>query len=207
LWELNAAAAEYFQRTLWDDPLGATAREYLEGRGIPREVAQRAGLGFAPMEIGLMRSYLTSLGYDDARLLEVGLLVQREDVTEPRPRFRGRLMFPILDAGGRHVGFGGRLLAAGEPKYLNSPDSPAFTKGKLLYGLNWARNDIRRDDRALVVEGYFDLVGLLRSARRSLQSRRRCSGVTQRTPICCTTATARDWWQLSARATNCSATV
>jgi DNA primase len=161
LWELNAAAAEYFQRTLWDDPLGAAARDYLEARGIPRDVGHRVGLGFAPMEIGLLRGYLANLGYDDLRLLEVGLLVQREEGSEPRPRFRGRLMFPILDAAGRHVGFGGRLLAGGEPKYLNSPDSPAFTKGKLLYGLNWARNDIRRDDRALVVEGYFDLVGLL----------------------------------------------
>jgi DNA primase len=161
LWEANAAAADYFRRVLWEEPIGAAAREYLEGRGISQEVAQRAGLGFAPAEIGLMRGYLHSLGLEDGRLLEVGLLVQREDGSEPRPRFRSRLMFPIQDAVGRYVGFGGRLLGPGEPKYLNSPDSPAFTKGRLLYGLHWARSEIRREDRALVVEGYFDVIGLI----------------------------------------------
>jgi DNA primase len=161
LWEANAAAADYFRRVLWEEPIGAAAREYLEGRGISQEVAQRAGLGFAPAEIGLMRGYLHSLGLEDARLLEVGLLIQREDGSEPRPRFRGRLMFPIQDAVGRYVGFGGRMLGPGEPKYLNSPDSPAFTKGRLLYGLHWARSEIRREDRGLVVEGYFDLIGLI----------------------------------------------
>ncbi|HEY5021802.1 MAG TPA: toprim domain-containing protein, partial [Gemmatimonadaceae bacterium] len=79
----------------------------------------------------------------------------------PRPRFRGRLMFPILDSMGRHIGFGGRILGPGEPKYLNSPESPVFTKGKTLYGLNWAKNDVRREDQVLVVEGYFDVVRLM----------------------------------------------
>ncbi len=161
LWELNAAAAEYFSRLLWDDPAGAATREYLERRGISREVATQAELGWAPADQATMREYLNSLGFDDPRLLEVGLLLQREETGELRTRFRGRLMFPIRDAGGRHVGFGGRVLGSGEPKYLNSPDSPAFTKGRLLYGLHWARNEIRREDRALVVEGYFDVIGLI----------------------------------------------
>ncbi|HUF65218.1 MAG TPA: DNA primase [Gemmatimonadaceae bacterium] len=161
LWELNAAAAEYFSRMLWDDPAGAAGREYLERRGISRQVAAQAELGWAPADPALMREYLGSLGFDDARLLEVGLVLQREETAELRTRFRNRLMFPIRDAGGRHVGFGGRVLGTGEPKYLNSPDSPAFTKGRLLYGLHWARNEIRRQDRALVVEGYFDVIGLI----------------------------------------------
>jgi DNA primase len=161
LWEANAAAADYFRRVLWEEPTGAAAREYIERRGISQEIAQRAGLGFAPAEIGLMRGYLHGLGIDDARLFEVGLIVQRETETEPRPRFRGRLMFPIQDAVGRYVGFGGRVLGSGEPKYLNSADSPVFTKGRLLYGLHWARSEIRREDRALVVEGYFDVIGLV----------------------------------------------
>ncbi|MGK2934294.1 MAG: hypothetical protein ACSLFE_03500, partial [Gemmatimonadaceae bacterium] len=134
LWELNAAAAGYFSRMLWDDPLGSAAREYLERRGISREIATQAELGWAPGDQALMRQYLGSLGFDDARLLEVGLILQREESGELRTRFRNRLMFPIRDAGGRHVGFGGRVLGTGEPKYLNSPDSPAFTKGRLLYG-------------------------------------------------------------------------
>ncbi|MDQ3515935.1 MAG: CHC2 zinc finger domain-containing protein, partial [Gemmatimonadota bacterium] len=115
-WEINAAAAEYFRNILWDDARGNTAREYLESRDIPRELAEEIGIGYAPPEIGLMRTYLSTLGFDDARMLEAGLLVQREEGTEPRPRFRDRLMFPILDAMARHVGFGGRVLGNAEPK-------------------------------------------------------------------------------------------
>lgn len=159
-WEVNASAAEYFQRFLWEDPLAASAREYLEKRDIPRALADEVGIGFAPREIGLARTYLNTLGFDDARLAQAGLLVVPEEGSEPRPRFRGRLIFPILDAMGRTVGFGGRIIGQGEPKYLNSPESPVFSKGKLLYGLSWAKNEIRKDDRALVVEGYFDVVRL-----------------------------------------------
>jgi len=161
LWEINATAAGYFQKILWDDPFGATAREYLAQRGISRETADQFGIGFAPREIGLMRSYMNTLGFDDARLIDAGLLVKGEEGSEPRPRFRARLIFPILDWMSRHVGFGGRLLGPGEPKYLNSPESAVFSKGKLLYGLNWAKNDIRREDQALVVEGYFDVAQLM----------------------------------------------
>jgi len=161
VWEINAAAAEYFQRMLWEDDVGAPAREYVAKRRVSREAADKFGLGFAPREIGLLRGYLNTLGYDDARLLSAGLLVQREEAEEPRPRFRGRLMFPIYDASGRPSGFGGRLIGPGEPKYLNSADSVTFTKGRLLYGLNWARHAIRRDERLLLVEGYFDVVRLV----------------------------------------------
>jgi len=161
LWEVNATAAAYFQKILWDDPLGAQAREYLAQRDIPREVAEQFGIGFAPREIGLLRNYMGTLGFDEPRLASAGLLVPGDDGSEPRPRFRGRLMFPILDAMGRNIGCGGRLLGPGEPKYLNSPESAAFSKGRTLYGLNWAKNDIRREDHALVVEGYFDVVRLM----------------------------------------------
>ena len=160
-WEVNGAAAEYFRDILWNDPLGEDARAYLEQRGIDRELADRIGIGFAPREIGLMRAYLNTLGFDDERQAEAGLLTTPEGATEPRPRFRGRLMFPIYDLSGRVVGFGGRLLGSGEPKYLNSPESRIFSKGKLLYGLNWAKQAARRDERMLVVEGYFDVVRLI----------------------------------------------
>ena len=161
LWEVNATAAAYFQKFLWDDPLGEQAREYLTQRDISREVADQFGIGLAPREIGLLRNYMNTLGFDTARLVDAGLLVQGEDGSEPRPRFRGRLMFPILDSAGRNIGFGGRQLGPGEPKYLNSPESPVFSKGKTLYGLNWAKNDVRREDQVLVVEGYFDVVRLM----------------------------------------------
>jgi DNA primase len=161
LWEVNATAGAYFQKILWDDPLGEQARDYLTQRDISREVADQFGIGFAPREIGLLRNYMNTLGFDTDRLVAAGLLVQGEDGNEPRPRFRGRLMFPILDSAGRNIGFGGRLITSGEPKYLNSPDTAAFSKGKTLYGLNWSKNDIRREDQVLVVEGYFDVVRLM----------------------------------------------
>ena len=161
LWEVNGAAADYFRRTLWDDDLGAGARAYVDERGVSRELADKVGLGFAPREIGLMRSHLNTLGFDDERLVEVGLMHTPDGTTEPRPRFRDRLIFPIYDVSSRVVGFGGRLLGAGEPKYLNSAESPVFSKGKLLYGLNWAKQAARRDERMLVVEGYFDVVRLI----------------------------------------------
>ncbi|MEO7368005.1 MAG: DNA primase [Gemmatimonadaceae bacterium] len=163
MWELQATAASYFQKVLWDEPIAAQAREYLAERDITRAIADDFGLGFAPREIGLMRGYMNSLGFDDARLLEGGLLSKQDQDSEPRPRFRGRLMFPILDQMGRNVGFGGRILGPGEPKYLNSSESPIFGKGKILYGLNRSRNQIRRNDRALVVEGYFDAMRLISS--------------------------------------------
>lgn len=161
VWELQATAAAYFQQQLWDETVGAQARAYLDDRAITRAVAEEFGIGFAPRELGLMRSYMNTLGYDDARLLDAGLLVLKDQDSEPRPRFRNRLMFPILDTMGRNVGFGGRLLGPGEPKYLNSSESSVFSKGKLLYGLSRSRNAIRRADRALVVEGYFDAVRLM----------------------------------------------
>jgi DNA primase len=160
LWEANAAAAEFYRRTLWDDPAGAPAREYLASRDVSRELAERVGLGYAPRETEAFLKHFETLGIGHARLLEAGLMVTRDD-TPPRPRFRGRLMFPILDSSGRHVGFGGRLLGPGEPKYLNSPESPVFSKGRLLYGHSWARNAIRKADRVLLVEGYFDALRLL----------------------------------------------
>lgn len=161
LWEVNGAAVEYFRRMLWDDDAGTEARAYLEQRGITRELAERVSVGFAPREIGLMRAYLNTLGFDDARMIEAGLLITSEEQTEPRPRFRNRLIFPIFDVSNRVVGFGGRLLGPGEPKYLNSAESPVFSKGRLLYGLNWAKQAARRDERMLVVEGYFDVLRLI----------------------------------------------
>ena len=161
LWELNATVAGWFRQMLWDNDAGGPARDYLAKRSISRETADRFGLGFAPREIGLMRAYLNGLGFADERLLDIGLLVKREEQEEPRPRFRDRLIFPILDAYAHTVGFGGRLLGPGEPKYLNSGESDVFSKGRLLYNLSNARHAIRKDERIILVEGYFDVVRLV----------------------------------------------
>jgi DNA primase len=160
LWEVNAAAEEWFRKTLRDDTSAQPARDYLVERDVSPEVAERFGLGFAPRD-GALRAHLGTLGFDETRQLEAGLLVKREDTEKLNARFRGRLMFPIYDTSGRVAGFGGRVIGQGEPKYLNSPETIAFTKGRMLYGLNWARNAIRKADRVLLVEGYFDLVRLV----------------------------------------------
>ncbi|MDQ8165605.1 MAG: toprim domain-containing protein, partial [Gemmatimonadota bacterium] len=160
-WEINSTASAWFTERLWDSPSGSAARDYLTKRGISRATADEFGLGFAPHEIGLLRGYLNSIGFIDERLLEVGLLVKREEQEEPRPRFRDRLTFPIQDASGHTVGFGGRLLGPGEPKYLNSSESRVFSKGRLLYNFAAARHAIRRAERVVLVEGYFDVVRMV----------------------------------------------
>ena len=158
-WELNATAGEYFQRMLWEGEAGAAARAYLDSRGITRAVGDRFGIGYAPPANALM-TYLTGLGFDEPRLLEAGLLSQRDGAGEAFSRFRDRLMIPIHDVAGHPVGFGGRLLAEreGAAKYLNSPETPVFAKRRLLYNLHQAKNAIRRADRVILVEGYFDVV-------------------------------------------------
>ncbi|MBA3891418.1 MAG: DNA primase [Gemmatimonadaceae bacterium] len=167
LWEISAAAAEFFTRALWTEDASAPAREYLATRKLSREVADRFGIGFAPWEGERLRDHLTTLGFTEAQQLEAGLLVRREGENGAdagiRPRFRGRLMFPIHDAQGRTIAFGGRVIGKGEPKYLNSPESPIFTKGRSLYNLHRAKPAARRDERVLVVEGYFDAVRLAAS--------------------------------------------
>lgn len=161
LWDANAAVADYFRTLLWNEDEGRAARDYLALRHVSREVADRFGLGFAPRDPAAMRTHFNALGVSDETLLDAGLLVRREESGELRARFRNRLMFPILDAAGNHVGFGGRLLGPGEPKYLNSAESAIFSKAKLLYGLHMAKHVIRRDDHVMVVEGYFDVVRLV----------------------------------------------
>ena len=157
VWALLGAAAELFRETLWS-PDGAAAQAYLVSRGLDRVSCDRFEIGFAPADADVLRAKLGALGYTELQLLEAGLLVKREEDTRVRARFRNRVMFPIFDAAGHPVGFGGRLMGPGEPKYLNSSDSPIFSKGQLLYGLNWAKNSIRKEDQALVVEGYMDVI-------------------------------------------------
>jgi len=160
-FEVVAAAAEWFQRELANEGTGRDARAYLKQRQLDEASWERFGLGFAPRDVLALRRYLHSLGADDARLIEAGLFVVREGETEPRPRFRGRVMFPILDELGRHIGFGGRALGDDTPKYLNSPESVVFQKRKTLYNMHTAKQAMRRAGRAIVVEGYLDAIRLV----------------------------------------------
>ncbi len=155
-----AAAADWFARQLRENPEADVARQYLASRHLELETAYQLGLGFAPRSKGgAFLDAMKGLGLRDEVLLEAGLLVKREDGTLA-PRFRGRVLFPIHDLRARVVGFGGRILGEGEPKYLNSPDTPIFHKGKLLYNLSVAKHAMRKAERAILVEGYFDVLRL-----------------------------------------------
>jgi len=157
-WEVLATAAEWYRTQLDDATVGRDARDYLTGRGIDEAARTRFGIGFAPRDSQALRRYLHALGFDDDRLFDAGLLKKRDDAPEAYIAFRGRVMFPILDELGHHVGFGGRAMGDDTPKYLNSSESNVFRKRETLYGLNTAKNAIRRSGRAIVVEGYLDAI-------------------------------------------------
>jgi DNA primase len=157
------AAAERFYRERLDKP-GSAAAKYLERRGVPRERWAELTLGHAPDAWDSIGRAL-SPAFPESLLVEAGLLQPRaEGKTGAYDRFRDRLLFVVRDERGRAVGFGGRALSPeSEPKYLNSPESPIFSKKRLLYGLFQAREGIRRRDRVVLVEGYFDHMALLRA--------------------------------------------
>ena len=150
-----AAAAEHFQKAL-AQPAGAQARAYLAKRGIGEATVARFGIGHAPAGWDGLQRALPQ--YDVALLERAGLLARNERGVYDR--FRDRLMFPIRNSRGRVIGFGGRVMDGGEPKYLNSPESPIFSKGREVYGLHEARRSGLRDGRLVLVEGYMDVVGL-----------------------------------------------
>jgi DNA primase len=156
LYGAVAAAADWFARQLRESPEADVARQYLASRHVDLETALPLGLGYAPRGQAFLDA-MKGLGLRDDVLLEAGLLAKREDGTLVA-RFRGRLLFPIHDLRGRAVAFGGRILGEGEPKYLNTPDTPIFHKGKLLYNLHVAKHAMRKTERAILVEGYFDVL-------------------------------------------------
>jgi DNA primase len=156
LYDVMTAAADWFTEQL-GSIAGAEARAYLEQRGLNTATIKAFGIGFAPDSRGKLRTALAKFG--DAALIEAGLLIS-VDEKEPYDRFRGRLMIPIRDPRGRVIAFGGRILGAGEPKYLNSPDTPLFDKGRTLYNLDRAAAAARKSGRVIVVEGYMDVIAL-----------------------------------------------
>jgi DNA primase len=158
LFQAVATAADWFARQLRETPEADIARQYLTSRQVTMETAEVQGLGYAPRGRVFLDA-MKGLGVREEVLLEAGLIVKREDGTLV-PRFRGRLLFPIHDLRSRVVGFSGRILGAGEPKYLNSPDTPIFHKGKLLYNLHVAKHGMRKAERAILVEGQFDVLRL-----------------------------------------------
>jgi len=157
LYQAVATAADWYARQLRESPEAEIARKYLESRHVTMEQAQLQGLGYAPRGAEFLAA-MKGLGLREEVLLEAGLLVKREESKNLIPRFRGRLLFPIHDLRSRVVAFSGRVLGDGEPKYLNSPESPVFHKGKLLYNLHVAKHAMRKAERAILVEGQFDVL-------------------------------------------------
>ncbi|GAB2791146.1 DNA primase [Halomonas shantousis] len=152
-------AARFFRERL-SLPEAKTARDYLERRGLSRDILRDFGIGYAPDAWEALRHHLVSQGIGEAVQIEYGLLVHREDTGRCYDRFRDRIMFPIRDWKGRVIAFGGRVLGDAKPKYLNSPETPVFHKGRELYGLFEARQANRQLERLVIVEGYMDVVAL-----------------------------------------------
>ena len=154
LTEVMVLAARFYREQLKSSE---AAIAYLKQRGLTGQVAARFGIGYAPDAWQPLDKAVRD--YSDKALLDAGLVIEN-DQGRRYDRFRGRIMFPILDARGNVIGFGGRVLDQGEPKYLNSPETPLFEKGRELYGLFQARQSIRAENTAIVVEGYMDVVAL-----------------------------------------------
>jgi DNA primase len=161
LFALLDTAAELYRRELRESDRG---KDYFKARGLTGDTAAKFSLGYAPDAWDFVLQQLGATEADRLRLLQVGLVIERERKAGVNPgyydRFRDRVMFPIRDARGRTIGFGGRVLDKGEPKYLNSPETELFHKGRELYGLYEARQASRTLTRLLIVEGYMDVVRL-----------------------------------------------
>jgi DNA primase len=155
-YDLNAQVADYYHKILVEDAAAGAARGYLEKRGLQRQSWDQFNLGFAPASGQVLLDAFTKRGLKVQTLDAAGLLVSRQGGVQDR--FRGRIIFPIYDARGRCLGFGGRALGDEQPKYLNSPETGIFSKSRNLYGLNLALPAIRGQGNVLVVEGYMDCI-------------------------------------------------
>jgi DNA primase len=156
LYELNREAAIYFYRNLKN---ARKAYAYFRKRSLSIETIQKFGLGYSSDEWQVLKEAMLGKGYTEAEMLEAGLLSKSEKKGRTYDRFRGRMMFPIQDLRGRMIGFGGRVLDQGEPKYLNSPETKIFNKRFNLYALHLAKKDARHEG-LILVEGYMDVIAL-----------------------------------------------
>jgi DNA primase len=168
LYNLNRLAQQFYEQILWAAE-GKKALTYLNGRGYVEETIRTFMLGYAPDKWDALLTYALKNGYKGEELLEAGLVIQSErGQGKVYDRFRGRIIFPILDLQGRIVGFGGRVLgdetrpelSRRMPKYMNSPETPIYHKSRVLYALNWAKSETVRKEEAIMVEGYTDVISL-----------------------------------------------
>ena len=160
LYRINELAASFFGASLHDPHVGQQASTYLLGRGMTRKIIESHQLGYAPNRWDGLLGYLQSKRVPLELLAKTGLIIPRKDRGGYYDRFRDRVMFPIFDLNQKIVGFGGRVMGDGMPKYLNSPESTIYNKSRSLYGIDKARQEIRRSGIVYLVEGYFDALAL-----------------------------------------------
>lgn len=160
LYQVCQFAQQFFERLLLADARGAAAREYLRARQVSDEAVRAFRLGFAPDGWDELVTAARKAGYRDDELLAAGLCVRSDDGASLYDRFRGRLMFPIWDLSGNVIAFGGRVMGEGEPKYLNSPETPLYTKSKVLYPIHLTKRAIQQKGYAILCEGYMDAIAL-----------------------------------------------
>jgi DNA primase len=159
--ELNKLALDFWESELQSkNPKAKAAREYLETRGISDEIQKQFHVGFSPDSWDSLLNYLKEKGADEKLIEQSGLVSINEEKDRVFDRFRGRIMFPVLDVNGNPIAFGARAMGDDQPKYLNSPETPAYVKGQHLYGLFQSREEIRRKKFVILVEGYLDLIAL-----------------------------------------------
>ncbi|MGM9916494.1 DNA primase [Anaerotignum sp.] len=157
LFDIHTTAGRFFYDCLQSEE-GKEARAYLQKRQMDPRIARKFGIGYSPDRYDALFKHLKEKGFSVSDILKTGLVLENKDGKGYHDRFRGRLMFPIFDVQGRVVGFGGRILAKGEPKYLNSPETILFSKSRNLYGLNFAKAARKRE--LILVEGYMDMLSI-----------------------------------------------
>ena len=165
---LNESALAFFRKSLQATPEGKQALDYLKKRGLTDALIEEFKLGYAPNSWNAMMSHFKAKGVAENLLEKAGLALPGRKAGEYYDRFRGRAIFPIFSLTGKTVGFGGRSLFDQDPKYLNSPDTPVYTKGRLLYGLNFTKDHIRNAGEIILVEGYTDFLSLYQAGFKNV---------------------------------------
>lgn len=165
-YEINRQAARFFYKALRSG--SNSGYTYMKKRGVSEETLNRFGIGYADSQWDSLYNYMISLGFDADKLVEIGLISKSNN--KYFDKFRDRVIFPILNTSGKVIGFGGRIIGEGEPKYLNSQESAVFQKKNNLYGLNLTGKDVRNEDEIILVEGYMDVVSLYQHGIRNVSA-------------------------------------
>lgn len=168
IFKTNEAALGFFRKSLFQGNEGEAALDYLKKRGFAPETLETLKVGYAPNSWTALLSHLGGKDADASLLQKAGLIAPGQKKTDFHDRFRGRIIFPIFSLTGKVLGFGGRSIFNAEPKYLNSPETPVYSKGRVLYGLNWTKEVVRETGELILVEGYTDFASLFQAGIRNL---------------------------------------